>query len=122
MEDIEQIETRPQPAYALLTFGQYFSLNKSISIARGWKLGGSTERTFSMNPNAAKVNIKYDDEGIEVSYDAKLVMRLSSEIQETHADLLEGVELHKTYIHVDNPVSELFVDMYEMETIDWTIR
>jgi hypothetical protein len=124
MEDLQATpETRPQPAYALLSFGQYFTLNQKISSARGWKIGGSTERTFPMNPPAAKVNIVIDQEtGEAKSFDEKLVMRLSSQMQIDHADLLEGVELHKTYIPVDNPVREFDVDLTDFDTIDWTIK
>ena len=44
-----QIETRPQPKFALLDFGEYLKLNKQLSELSGWQLGQPTERSFEMN-------------------------------------------------------------------------
>ena len=123
MEELNFIpETRPQPKFTLLTFGQYFKLNHDLSIARGWKLGQPTERTFEMSPPPAKVNITYDEEGNELTYDIAVVMPISSEIQENHADLIAGIELHKDYIPVEEDISEWIAEGLKTAEIDWELN
>jgi len=121
MRETEYIEKRPQPAFALLTFTQYFQLNHDLSIAKGYDLSKGTQRVMPMNPQAAKVNIQYDAEGNETGYEARLVAEISSEIQLNYPELIEGLELVDTYTHVDEPVNRMIVGLMESEVIDWTI-
>ena len=112
-----------KPGYALLTFGEYYQLNHDLSIARGWQLGIDTERYAPMNPPLAKVNSEFDSEGNETSYEIKLVMPISSEIQENHINLLTGVELVNSYIPVDDAIEEVAInDDIEPDVIDWTFN
>lgn len=124
MPEQEYIETRPQPGYALLTFGEYFKLNHDLSIAKGWQLGQDTERSFEMNPTPAKVNIQYDAEGVETGYDIAFVMPVSAEVQENYPELIEGFELFKSYIPADIEETENAIVDGEIETdvIDWTLN
>ena len=123
MEQQEYIELRPQPGYTLLSFGEYYQLNHDLSIARGWQLEQDTERYAPMNTPLAKVNSEFDSEGNETSYEVKLVMPISSDIQENHADLLTGVELVNSYIPVDDAIEEVAInDDIEPGVIDWTFN
>jgi hypothetical protein len=122
MNELElQIETRPQPGYALLTFGEYYQLNHDLSIARGWQLDNDTERYAPMNTPLAKINIEYDEEGNEISYEVKLVMPISSEIQENYADLLTGIELVNNYQEVEGQITEIIAVGLNSDIIDWTL-
>lgn len=121
MEEQQYIETRPQPGYALLTFGEYYKLNHDLSIARGWQLNKDTERYVPMNTPLAKVNSEFDSEGNEISYEVKLVMPISSEIQEIHADLLTGIELVSSYQEVEGQITEIVAIGLSSDIIDWTL-
>ena len=122
MPETEYIETRPQPKFTLLTFGQYFKLNHDLSIAKGWQLGQDTERSFEMNPVAAKINITYDEEGVETGYDIAFVMQLSSEIQENYPEIIEGLELVIDYIPADEHITEIIATGLNTEIIDWVLQ
>ena len=123
MKEQQHIETRPQPKFALLTFGEYYQLNHDLSIARGWQLGIDTERYAPMNTPLAKVNVEYDTEGNEISYEIRLVMPISSEIQENHPDLLTGIELVNSYIPVDDAIEEVAInDDIDPDVIGWTFN
>ena len=111
-----------KPGYALLTFGEYYQLNHDLSIARGWQLGKDTERYAPMNTPLAKINAEYDIEGNETSYEVKLVMPISSEIQENHADLLQGIELHNSFISVDADVVVCVDEEIETDVVDWVLN
>jgi len=121
MEEQQYIETRPQPGYTLLSFGEYYQLNHDLSIARGWKLDNDTERYAPMNTPLAKINSEFDSEGDEISYEVKLVMPISSEIQENHADLLEGIELVSNYTNVEGQITEIVALGLNSDIIDWTL-
>lgn len=101
------IETRPQPKTALLQPNEYYKLNEAISKAKGWEIGQGTERTFSMSPELAKVNIQYDSEGVETSYEEAYVMPISSDMQLNYPELLEGIELVSSYVKSDDAISEI---------------
>ena len=105
------------PCFALCTFGEYFKLNHDLSVARGWSLGGATERCLPMNPRAAKTDIK--DDG---SYSAKLVAEITSEWLQEYPHLFEGKELVDSYIPVDGQEKEFFADISDFEVVDWTIQ
>ena len=115
-------ETRPQPAYALLSYGEYYKLNHDLSVARGWQIGGNTERVFEMNPQAAKVSIQYDSEGIETGYDIRFVMPISTEIQENHSELLQGIELVSSFTPVEIDVQEIIAEGLTSDVVDWTLQ
>ena len=114
-------ENRPQPKYALLTFGEYFKLNHLISVAKGWELGNPTERSYDMTPISAKINIQYDNEGNEISYETVNVLPISAELQINYPDLISGIELYDSYIPSDSN-SDTIEGEIEPEVIDWTLN
>ena len=89
----EQLSTK----YALLLTDQYQILNESISSAMGFDIGMPTERYAPIEPQLAKINIVYDEEGNE-SYDTIPVMPILPIIQEGHSSLLVGLTLIDSYI------------------------
>ena len=82
--------------YALLVAEKYAELNESISEAMGFNLGQSTERYAPIEPQLAKINIVYDEEGNE-SYDTIPVMPILPAIQELYQQLIQDIELHDSY-------------------------
>jgi len=120
-EEIEYINDRPQPKYALITVDEYYTFNHSISIAKGWKLNDNTERSVDMYPRAAKVNIQYDAEGNIISFDKKLILYVDAETQMDYPELIAGFELVDSYIHVDEPVTEFDLTIIDDNTINWML-
>jgi len=112
---------RPQPAYALLSFGEYFTLNSKLSIAKGYDLTQKTQRVLTMNPPACKVDIVIDSEGNEVSFGVKLVAPISSEIQIDYPDLITEYELVDSYVPVDSSIQSIVVDLDNLDVLDWTL-
>ena len=88
----EQLSTK----YVLLLSDQYTTLNESISSAMGFDLGLPTERYAPVEPQLAKINITYDEEGNE-SYDTIPVMPILPTIQELYPQLIQDIELHDSY-------------------------
>ena len=82
--------------YALLVAEKYAELNESISEAFGFNLGQPTERYAPIEPQLAKINIVYDEEGNE-SYDTIPVMPILPVIQELYPQLIQDIELHDSY-------------------------
>lgn len=103
------------PCYALLTFGQYADINRIVSEANGYDVHGSTAREYVMNPPACKVNASKD------GYDVRLVLRVSPDTQERFPELFDCVELADDYVPVDSPIQELFVDIDNFDTLNWTL-
>lgn len=122
MPEEEYIETAPQPAFLLLTYGQYFKLNHDLSIAKGWQLGQPTERSREMNPPTAKINITYDAEGNETGYDEALVMQITSKEQEDYPELFAAFELHSSYVPVESESNVPVEGEIESDVIDWTLN
>lgn len=89
----EQLSTK----YVLLLSEQYKTLNESISSVMGFDIGMPTERYAPIEPQLAKINIVYDEEGNE-SYDIIPVMHILPNIQEEHSYLLNGLILIDSYI------------------------
>ena len=89
----EQLSTK----YVLLLSDQYQTLNESISSAMGFDVGMPTERYAPTEPQLAKINVVYDEEGNE-SYDIIPVMPILPNIQEEHSSLLVGLTLIDSYI------------------------
>ena len=89
----EQLSTK----YVLLLSDQYQILNESINSAMGFDIGMPTERYAPIEPQLAKINIVYDEEGNE-SYDTIPVMPILPNIQEEHSSLLAGLTLIDSYI------------------------
>jgi len=89
--------------YALLVAEKYAELNESISEAMGFDVGLPTERYAPVEPQLAKINIVYDEEGNE-SYDTIPVMPILPNIQEEHSSLLVGLTLMDSYIHYNKEV------------------
>ena len=83
--------------YALLDAAKYAALNDRISDAMGFDIGKPTERYAPVEPQLAKINIVYDEEGNE-SYDTIPVMPILPNIQEGHSSLLVGLPLIDSYI------------------------
>ena len=83
--------------YALLDAAKYAALNDRISDAMGFDIGKPTERYAPVEPQLAKINIVYDEEGNE-SYDTIPVMPILPNIQEGHSSLLVGLTLIDSYI------------------------
>ena len=88
----EQLSTK----YVLLLPDQYAILNESISSAMGFDVGMPTERYAPIEPQLAKINIVYDEEGNE-SYDTIPVMPILPIIQELYPQLIQDIELHDSY-------------------------
>lgn len=95
-EIIETIEVK-STKYVLLSMSEYVMLNDRISEAMGFDLGTPTERYAPIEPQLAKINIVYDEEGNE-SYDTIPVMPILPNIQEGHPSLLVGLTLIDSYI------------------------
>lgn len=95
-EIIETIEVK-STKYVLLSMESYASLNEKISEAMGFNLGQPTERYAPIEPQLAKINIVYDEEGNEL-YDTVPVMPILPNIQEGHSSLLVGLSLIDSYI------------------------
>ena len=75
---------------------EYTDLNERISEAMGFNLGQPTERYAPIEPQLAKINIVYDEEGNE-SYDTIPVMPILPVIQELYPQLIQDIELHDSY-------------------------
>jgi 3-methyladenine DNA glycosylase AlkD len=69
-----------------------------------------------MNPTACKVNVQEDE-----TYEVRLVMPISSEVQIEQAEILQGVELTNSFIPVEQPIQEMVIEILEPDVIDWTI-
>lgn len=95
-EIIEQVEIK-STKYVLLSMSEYAGLNERISEAMGFDMGMPTERYAPIEPQLAKINIVYDEEGNE-SYDTIPVMPILPNIQEGHPSLLVGLTLIDSYI------------------------
>ena len=101
-EIIEQVEVK-STKYVLMSMTEYAELNESISEAMGFNLGQPTERYAPIEPQLAKINIVYDEEGNE-SYDTITVMPILPSIQEEHSSLLAGLTLIDSYIPYNQEV------------------
>lgn len=125
MAEETNIETRPQPKYLLLSYGEYFQLDYDLSIARGWKLGDATERSKGMTPPTAKVNITYDGEGNETGYDLKYALNISSKEQEDYPELFIGFDFKdKSEIVFTGNTEDIPISDEHIETgvVDWTLE
>lgn len=96
IETIETIEVK-STKYVLMSIDKYETLNHQISNAMGFDIGMPTERYAPVEPQLAKINIVYDEEGNE-SYDTIPVMPILPNIQEGHPSLLVGLPLIDSYI------------------------
>jgi hypothetical protein len=94
-EIIEQVEIK-STKYTLLSADKYAALNDTISEAMGFNVGLPTERYAPTEPQLAKINIAYDEEGNE-SYDTLPVMPILPVIQELCPQLIQDIELHDSY-------------------------
>jgi hypothetical protein len=83
----------------LLAITEYASLNEKISEAMGFDVGMPTERYAPVEPQLAKINIVYDEEGNE-SYDTIPVMPILPVIQELYPQLIQDIELYDSYEHI----------------------
>lgn len=117
MEDIQEIQYTP--ITILLTFGEYFKINHSVSLSEGFDISDSTARYWGVNPRAAKTNIQVIDE-VE-TYEPKLVLDVDTYIQRKYPELLVGFEPVDSYIPVDSPVQELFIDITSSTVLYWTL-
>ena len=95
-EIIEQVEVK-STKYVLMSMSEYAGLNERISEAMGFDVGMSTERYAPVEPQLAKINIVYGEDGGE-SYDTIPVMPILPNIQEGHPSLLVGLTLIDSYI------------------------
>lgn len=105
--------------YALLSFSDYFKLNKTISEFMGFMIGDATARYTDAIPKLAKVNIQIVD-GIE-TYDTLAVMQISVNIQKNLSGLLEGLELVDSYIPADDVLTVEAIGL-NTEQIDYTLN
>ena len=97
-EIIETVEVK-STKYALLSVTEYETLNHQISEAMGFDSEKPTERYAPTEPQLAKINIVYDEEGNE-SYDTIPVMPILPIIQENFPELLIDLTLLDSYIPV----------------------
>jgi len=121
MEEQEYIELRPQPKVALLTYGDYVTLNYELSVAKGYDLTGNTQRCLTTNPLACKINIQLDSDGNELSHEVRYLANISSEIQVDYPDIIAGIELVDGYTPVDEPVTEIEVDINDINVLQWAL-
>lgn len=121
---METIYNSPQPKYALLTYAEYMKLNHDLSIAKGWQLGQDTERSYSMQPQSAKINITYDGQGNETGYDLVKAVLISSKVQQDYADVISGITLYDRgeVNFVDTTEEPDIEDAIEPEVVDWTLN
>ena len=103
MEEIIEIVEVKSTKYVLLSMESYASLNERISEAMGFDVGLPTERYAPIEPQLAKTNIVYDEEGNEL-YDTVPVMPILPNIQEEHSSLLVGLILIDSYIPYNQEV------------------
>ena len=96
MEEIIEIVEVKSTKYVLLAMSEYAGLNERISEAMGFDAGLPTERYAPIEPQLAKINIVYDEEGNE-SYDTIPVMPILPIIQESYSQLIQDIELHDSY-------------------------
>ena len=96
MEEIIEIVEVKSTKYVLLPMSEYVGLNDQISEAMGFDVGMPTERYAPIEPQLAKINIVYDDEGNE-SHDTIPVMPILPIIQELYPQLIQDIELHDSY-------------------------
>lgn len=117
-------ETRPQPKIALLTLKQYIVLNFKLSKSKGWKLDEPTERSLPLEPQKAKVNIRHDENGIEIGFGIRYVARISSETQINHPRICENLTLVKSYIPYEDESDDDtdFIADFEEKYITWICR
>lgn len=113
-------ETRPQPAYTLLTFAEYYELNCLLSSIKGYDLSKDTQRVFGMNPRAAKTEIIYNNEDEVVSYVPKLVVNVSSQHQIDYPLIFAEYELVNSYIPTGEEIYEFIVDVISLNVVSWT--
>lgn len=118
MEDIQEIQY--SPITILLTFGEYFKINHSVSLGEGFDISDSTARYWGVNPRAAKTNIAVVDD-VE-TYEPKLVLEVDTYIQRKHPELLESFEPVDSWVPVGEDVQEMIVDLTDLQVIDWTIK
>ena len=100
MEEVIEVKSTK---YVLLSISEYEMMNHQISEAMGFNLGQPTERYAPIEPQLAKINIVYDEEGNE-SYDTISVMPILPNIQEEHSSLLVGLTLIDSYIPYNQEV------------------
>ena len=96
MEEIIEIVEVKSTKYVLMSIDKYETLNHQISEAMGFDVGMSTERYAPVEPQLAKINIVYDEDGNE-SYDTIPVMPILPVIQELYPQLIQDIELHDSY-------------------------
>lgn len=108
----------------LLSFGEYIQLNESLSKAKGYDLTKSTQRVWKMNPDLAKVNRTFDEEGNEIGYDLMCVIEISADIQENYPELIEGLKLINPWdvVKAEDTLDILEAEDLTTETIDWLLK
>ena len=112
----------PQQAYVLLTIDQYIKLNNKVSLMKGYDLGKSTQRVFPINPDFAKINIAYDEDGNEISFDLKCCIKLSGKDQQEYVDLIQGYELVDSVIQYEEKLTEILATDLTTDEIDWYLQ
>ncbi|WP_372932426.1 hypothetical protein [Mariniphaga sediminis] len=117
------METAPQPKIAFVDIDTYMEFNCKLSLAKGYDIEQPTERCLPMNPRAAKVNIQYDSEGVEVGYQPAIVLPISSEVQMNYSELITGLNLQPpNYTPVDAPILEFITALNDMDVVNWNVN
>lgn len=96
--------------YTLLSFSEYFKLNKAISEALGYNLSYDTARYTDPIPKLA-----------QVGETTLAVMQIDIEVQEKLPELLEGLTLVDEYTPVDN-TDTIEATGLNTEQIDYTLN
>lgn len=122
MEEM-QIETRPQPRKAILSFTEYTLLNEKLSKLESYPKAG-TNRLWPMYPELVKVDQTFDTEGNEVSFDIMCAADIGATLQESYPEIFENLTLVESW-EVENYEGEL--DLLELEgltteQIDWFLE
>lgn len=97
MEQIFEVVEIKSTKYTLLSAEKYAELNHNVSLAMGFNIGEQTERYAPVEPQLAKINIIYDEEGNE-SFETIPVMQITGFVQENYPDTLVGIDLVESYV------------------------
>ena len=123
-EEIIIPDNRLYMKFTLLTLSEYIKFNNEISLVKGYALGDNTERCYPINPQQAKVNIQYDDDGVELSYDLMCVAVISGDVRREYPELIETFTLiDKGEINfADVTLTELITAGQNTTELDWELN
>lgn len=102
--------------YALLSFSDYYRLNHSVSVAKGYDLNNPTERVWEVTPTLAKTNIQVNDE--TETYDIACVALITPD----NLQYVTGLTLVQSYEPAPDTFDELILTGMTSEQEDWILK